>query len=133
MNQRFTMIIQGEGNVGTAVAQGQFTGRGTFEETEEDVGLFTFEGGTLTVLGLFDDESTEFDPHTCVGRFTTAGRYVVTEGTGIFRGATGSGQLRGRVTFATNRTAEGCGEEERFAVAVFHLTGTLNLAGDAAV
>ncbi len=132
VNQRFTMITQGEGNVGTAIAHGRFTGTGTFEETEEHVGLFRFEGGTLTVLGLFDEESTEFDPRTCVGRFTTTGRWVVTDGTGIFAGARGSGQLSGRVTFGTNRTAEGCGEEETFAVAVFRLTGTLALASAAA-
>jgi hypothetical protein len=131
-NQRFTMITQGEGNVGTAVATGPFTGVGTFEETEEHVGLFRFAGGTLTVLGMFDEESTVFDPRTCVGRFTTSGRWVVTDGTGIFEDATGSGHLRGRVTFGTNRTAEGCGEEERFAVAVFHLAGTLNLSSRAA-
>lgn len=131
-NQSFTMITRGEGNVGTAIAHGRFTGTGTFQETEEDVGLFTFEGGTLAVLGLFDEESTEFDPRTCVGRFTTTGRYVVTEGTGIFLGATGSGHLRGRVTFGTNRTADGCGEEERFAIAVFHLDGNLTLVRGAA-
>jgi len=56
-----------------------------------------------------------------VGRFTTSGKFVVTDGTGIFRGATGSGRVMGQVTFGTNRAAEGWGEEETFAVAVFQL------------
>lgn len=131
-NQRFTLIIHGEPHIGPAIATGRFVGKGTIQEPVEDVGLLTFEEGTLTFLGLFDKEHTDFNDRTCVGVFTTSGRYVVTDGTGIFQGATGGGHLRGRATFVTERTAEGCGEREIFAIAVFHLTGTLNLAGDAA-
>lgn len=131
-NQRFVMIIVGEGNVGRAIASGLFTGVGTFVETEEDVGLFTFGEGTLLVRGTFDEESTTFNPRTCIGTFETSGRFVVLEGTGAFEGTTGSGRLTGRAVFGTNRTSEGCGEEELFAVAVFRLNGDLNIPARAA-
>ncbi|MDQ4070171.1 MAG: hypothetical protein M3203_11975 [Actinomycetota bacterium] len=131
-NQSFTLIIHGEPHIGPAIATGRFVGIGTIEEPVEDVGLLTFASGTLTFLGLFDEESTEFDDQTCVGVFTTSGRYVVTEGTGIFEGATGGGYLSGRAIFVTERTPEGCSEKEIFAIAVFYLTGTLYLSGDAA-
>ena len=126
-DQRFTMIIRGEGATGVAVGRGPITGVGTFRETEEDVGIFSFPSGTLTIRGFFTEESTDFDPRSCIGTFVTSGTWVVEEGTGAYEGATGGGRLEGRVKFGTERTAEGCGETETFAVAVFRLRGGLAL------
>ena len=127
-DQHFTMIIRGEGETGVAVARGPITGVGTFREVEEDVGLFAFPGGTLRVRGFFSEEDTDFDPRSCVGTFVTSGTWVVEEGTGRYAEATGGGELEGWVKFGTERTGEGCGDTERFAIAIFRLTGTVALA-----
>ncbi len=125
--QQFTMVIRGEGATGVAVGRGAITGVGSFRETEEDVGLFTFPSGTLRVRGFFTEEASSFDPRSCVGTFETSGTWIVEEGTGDYKGATGSGRLEGRVKFGTDRTPDGCGESERFAVAVFRLSGDVSL------
>ena len=126
-DQRFTMITRGEGATGVAVGRGPITGVGTFRETEEDVGVFSFPAGTLTIRGFFTEESTDFDPRSCIGTFLTSGTWVVEDGTGAYEGASGGGSLEGRVKFGTERTAEGCGETETFAIAVFQLRGGVAL------
>ena len=128
-DQRFTLIILGEERTGIAVGRGPITGVGTFKGNQEDpdVGLLSFPSGTLTIRGFFTEESTDFDERSCVGTFVTSGTWVVEEGTGAYEGATGGGRIEGRVKFGTERTAEGCGETQTFAVAVFRLTGGLAL------
>ncbi len=136
-NQRFTVIISGQGEgapgISQVVAAGPIRGAGTFEETDdEDVVRFVFPDGSITLEAPDDEESEEFNERTCSGSFTFSGTFELIEGTGAYEGATGEGTFAGKGRFVGQRTVDGCSEEDGFFFLVVKVKGTVDLDGQAA-
>ena len=64
-----------------------------------------------------------FDPRTCFGTATFNGTYAIESGTGAYAGATGAGTYQGQAFFLTERTAQGCSDEET-AFSFFYVRAT---------
>ncbi len=113
--QRFIVITSGSGGQETTkvIAVGPITGVGTFEETEdEDVVVFVFDEGTITLDAPSEEESDEFDEFSCTGSFAFSGPFEIVGGTGAFENASGSGTFEGEGRFIGEREADGCSEDE---------------------
>ena len=136
-NQRF--IVFGSGSGGqesfSVVAIGPITGFGTFEELEDpDFVRFRFPQGTITLFSPTADETGDFDERSCTGSFTFTGPVTITEATGAFTGAQGTGTVHGQGYFVGERTAAGCSEDEDagFFFLYADVTANVTLAGQAA-
>lgn len=142
-NQRFTIIEHGPpGAGGRIIASGAFTGVGTVvaeqfvinpDGTFEGRSTFVFDEGTLTVEFEGITPEFRFEPHGCVGvsRGITT-RASVTDGTGLFEGASGHFTGTDRTVLLFERGSGGCSREPFQVTAVIQLSGTLVLAGQAA-
>ena len=142
-NQQFRIIENGPpGAGGKIIAHGAFTGAGSVvaeqfvinpDGTFGGRSTFVFDEGTLTVE--FEGVTPEFRfmPHGCVGvsRGITT-RASVTEGTGLFEGASGSFTGSDRTVVLFERGPGGCSPAPFQVTAVIQLRGTLDLAGQAA-
>lgn len=136
-NQRFIVFGSGSGDQESfnVVAVGPITGFGTFEELEDpDFVRFRFPQGTITLFSPTADETGSFDERSCTGSFTFTGPITITEATGAFTGAQGTGTVQGQGYFVGERTAAGCSEDEDtgFFFLYADVTANVTLAGQAA-
>lgn len=138
-NQRFTVIVSGQGEgapgISQVVASGPIRGMGTFEfsESDEDVVTFVFPDGSITLDAPETGGSEDFNERTCSGSFTFSGTFEIIEGTGAYEGATGEGTFAGKGRFIGQRNPDGsCSEEDGFFFVVVKVKGTVSVPDQAA-
>ena len=127
-----TFILFGGGNddTGTIVASGPISGVGTSIPTGEETETDVFPNGSIDLRHPVTGGSDSFDPRTCFGTATFYGTYEIESGTGAYAGATGTGTgtYQGQAFFLTERTAQGCSDEETaFSFFYVRATGTTTL------
>lgn len=138
--ETFKIVFTGDprsGMLGRVVASGVITAVGTDETiaedphpdgSETDTDVFTFPGGTITLVDTDPGDIFQFDPRSCTARIgTDAGTFTVIGGTGRYAGASGGGTFTARGLVIFDRTADGCSEEPRSFFAIITGTGTVSL------
>ncbi len=140
--QTFVLTQIGDQPEATVYAAGPIRGVGRDivlnEEFDDEAGTFVsedvlrFPDGDVFVT-FAGQADFEFDPRTCVGRFSGTATYQITGGTERYVGASGSGSGPFRGVFVAGRNPDGtCSEEEDDEVAnVFFATlgGTATVRG----
>jgi hypothetical protein len=125
--EHFTILSNDPAEDATAIviANGPVHARGTDITVSNTNDRFVFPDGNLklhhsTTAGTSKDT---FDPTTCYSTHTERGTFVITRGTGAYKGATGSGTYRLKVAVV------GCDENsppEYFSLVV-HAVGDLTI------
>ena len=89
--ERFQMM-QTSATASTAgvIAYGRFTAHGV-DHTGNKVDTFVFPDGTIRVAHAQGKGSQSFNPRTCLFAVTQPGTYRLEDGTGAYKGITGSG------------------------------------------
>ncbi len=107
-------IVKLGANPGTVIAQGPFYGVGTETNTRHQVPLgspfnvtFSFNHGELYLNAIPAPPQVDSDPISCVTRITLQVNNVVTGGTGVYTGATGTGSGTSNITQIRGRAADG--------------------------
>ena len=107
-------IVKLGANPGTVIAQGPFYGVGTETNTRHQVPLgspfsvtFSFDHGELYLNAFPTPPQIDSDPVSCVTRVTLQVNNVVTGGTGVYAGATGTGSGTANITQIRGRAADG--------------------------
>jgi hypothetical protein len=132
-NERLVLVASSDSGPGRVVGSGAVSGPGTFVTDEGDdddrsVNTLTFAEGTLVLVALFENGTSQFNAQACMVRFTSSGRFVVAGGTGRFAGASGEGRFVELGTVATARTTEGCSGDTTALAIVVQAAGTLRLS-----
>jgi hypothetical protein len=121
--QNFTLTadISEEGGGGTVVATGAINATGEDVVVSDTEDHFVFPDGTLTVIHAPVRSKDHFNDKKCTGSFRETGTYVISDGTGQYEGATGSGSYR-----VVGRFRDGC---EGVPTGTFTITarGSINL------
>ena len=92
--QAFTLTSDINEVGGTVVASGAINATGVDEVISDTEDLFVFPDGTLTVIHASVRGKEHFNDKKCTGTFRETGTYVISEGTGLYEGVTGSGTYR---------------------------------------
>jgi len=107
-------VVKIGANTGTVIAQGPFYGVGTEENTRHQVPLgspfrvtFSFPHGDLSMSARPGPPQIDADPVTCVTRVTLQVTNVISGGTGVYAGATGTGSGTSNITLIRGRAADG--------------------------
>lgn len=107
-------VVKIGANTGTVIAYGPYYGVGTEENTRHQVPLgspfqvtFTFAHGSLTQTARPAPPQIVSDPVTCVSRVTLQVPVVITGGTGVYAGATGTGSGTSNITMIRGRADDG--------------------------
>ena len=120
--QNFTLTsdISEEGG-GTVVASGAIDATGQDVVISDTEDRFVFPDGTLTVIHAPVRGRGHFNEKHCAGMFRETGTYVISAGTGLYEGVTGSGTYR-----VVARVQDGCTDPP---VGTFTITarGSINL------
>ncbi len=138
--QTFVLIQVGDQPEATVYAAGPIRGTGrdivVNEEFDDEAGTFVsedvlrFRDGDVFVTFTGQAE-LDFNPDTCVGKFSGTVTYEITGGTGRYTGASGSGSGTFRGLFVAGRNPDGtCSEDEdKELVSIFsaNLRGTTTL------
>ncbi len=128
------ILFNGDPNaplVGKAFATGIVNAVGTDMAVAEPLGadVITLPQGTITFIGTAPPGGITFDPATCVARINiVGGSYVVVDGTGAYRHASGNGTytVHGAEVFKKSNGACSTSDVQTF-VAAFTLTGPLTV------
>ena len=117
---KLTADISEEGG-GPVVASGAINATGEDVVISDTVDEFVFPDGTLTIVHAPVRSKEHFNDKKCTGSFRETGTYVISEGTGLYEGVTGSGRYR-----AAGRFEDGC---EGLPTGTFTITarGSINL------
>ena len=101
--QTFTLLSTdpSDGAQPIIIANGPVHARGTDVQVSPSIDRFVFPSGNLkihhkTTAGTSHDS---FDPVTCYGTHTENGTFTVTNATGAYKNATGSGSYTLKITF----------------------------------
>lgn len=121
-NQQFQ--ITGLNNKQTVVATGPISGTGKDITVNDDTDKLVFRHGSILINHPDGNENDRFDPATCTARFEFSGNYTLSNGTGIYKGVTGSGTYRGTGVFVGKKTAKGCSEARGTTVLTITARGT---------
>ncbi len=107
-------IVKLGANPGTVIAQGPYYGVGTETNTRHQVRLgspftvvFSFDHGDLYLDAKPTPPQIDADPISCVARVTLQVNNVVTGGTGVYAGATGTGSGVSHITQIRGRADDG--------------------------
>jgi hypothetical protein len=101
--QNFTLTSDiDEEDVRTVVASGAINASGQDVVISDTEDQFVFPDGTLTVIHVPVRGKEHFNERQCSGTFRERGTYVISEGTGLYEGATGSGTYRVVASFDGN-------------------------------
>jgi hypothetical protein len=92
--QDFTLTSDLSEENGTVVASGAINATGEDVSVSDTENQFVFPDGTLTVFHASERSKEHFDEEDCTGSFRETGRYVISGGTGLYEGVTGSGEYR---------------------------------------
>ena len=120
--QTFILSQVGDQPEATVYAAGPIRGVGrdivVNEEFDDEAGTFVsedilrFRDGDVFVT-FVGQATLEFNPESCVGKFTGTATYEITGGTRRYRGASGSGSGTFRGVFVAGRNPDGsCSEDE---------------------
>jgi len=88
-SQRFT--ISGSDNGGHVYASGPISGSGHDVVLGQNADRFVFPAGSVLVSHHATSMNDNFDPRSCLDRFTESGTYSLSSGTGAYKGVSGSG------------------------------------------
>jgi len=105
-SQRFT--ISGSNNSGRVYATGPISGSGRDIVMGQELDKFVFAKGSVLVSHHATSMNDNFDPRSCMDRFTESGTYSLSSGTGAYKGVTGSGTYTAKGVARGRRTANGC-------------------------
>ena len=105
-SQRFT--ISGSNSGGHVYASGPISGSGRDVVLGQNADKFIFPAGSVLVSHHATSQSDNFDPRSCMDRFTESGTYSLSSGTGTYKGVTGSGTYTAKGVARGTRTASGC-------------------------
>ena len=94
---------------GTVVATGAINATGEDIVLSDTVDQFVFPDGTLTVIHAPVRANEHFNDKKCTGRFRETGTYVISAGTGLYEGVTGSGDYRAVGSIEDGCTGPGTG------------------------
>jgi hypothetical protein len=128
--QRFTVVLHDgpDASLCTAVASGPISGVGPCVLEEHSGGIavlhITLPNGTLNLNTLVQSGESQFDPTTCVFRFTETDTFLIAGRSGTYASATGDGTVAISGLFVMPRTATGCDESQARGVTVAQMTGT---------
>jgi hypothetical protein len=107
-------IVKLGANPGTIIAQGPYYGVGTETNTRHLVPLgspftvvFSFDHGDLYLNANPTPPQIDSDPTSCVTRITLQVNNVVTGGTGVYTGASGTGAGVSHITQVRGRASDG--------------------------
>ena len=101
--QNFTLTSETEEG-GTVVASGAINATGEDVVISDTEDQFVFPDGTLTIVHAPVRGKGHFHEQQCSGTFRETGTYVISEGTGLYEGVTGSG------TYRVDAHVDGCTE-----------------------
>jgi hypothetical protein len=105
-SQRFT--VSGSDNGGHVYASGPISGSGRDIVMGQNADKFVFPNGSVIVSHHATSMNDNFDPRSCMDRFTESGTYSLSNGTGAYKGVTGSGTYTAKGVARGTRTATGC-------------------------
>jgi hypothetical protein len=101
------------------------------ESADGTTSTLVLGGGTIVAAHASTEDGGNFvpDPVSCLARFTDAGTFNVTSGTGAYAGISGEGTYTARGTLFFPRTSDGCNfEADPIAVNIIvRPVGTLRL------
>jgi hypothetical protein len=119
-NFSLTADITEEGG-GTVVASGAINATGQDIVVSDTEDHFVFPAGTLTIIHAPVRAKEHFNDKKCTGSFKETGTYVISGGTGLYEGVSGSGRYR-----VVGRFENGC---DAFPTGTFTITarGSINL------
>lgn len=131
-------IIKLGANPGTVIALGPYHGTGTETNTRHQVPLgqpftvtFSFDHGDLYLQAIPGPPQISSDPNSCVTRVTLIVHNVISGGTGVYAGATGTGSGVSNITQIRGRAADGSclplSSPATFEIANVRATETLTL------
>ena len=120
--QTFILSQVGDQPEATVYASGPIRGVGrdivVRDEFDDEAGTFVsqdvlrFRDGDVFVT-FRGEAGFDFDPESCIGRFSGTATYEITGGTRRYRGASGSGSGNFRGVFVAGRNPDGtCSEDE---------------------
>jgi hypothetical protein len=136
-NEHFVIIAR-LGNFGVTscrvAATGPVSGAGTctVDQVSETVTVvhLLLPGGTVDLTATQTENSDQFNPQTCVGRFTFTESWEITGATGAYAGATGSGTDKGTGVF--HGPPQHCDPSQSTGQIVARGTGTVSIGGQSA-
>jgi hypothetical protein len=101
--QSFRLVSDiNEETVRTVVASGAINASGQDVVVSDTEDQFVFPDGALTVIHVPVRGKDHFNENRCSGTFRERGTYVISEGTGLYEGVTGSGTYRVVASFEGN-------------------------------
>jgi hypothetical protein len=130
--EHFTIVLSSPSG-GPVLAYGAFNAQGSDVEGpvigRTGTSSFQFPTGTIAVRHTDDPGGTStFNPKTCVAHFTGTGDYVLTGGTGAYKGIDGHGEYTVRGTQIGAHTATGCSTQPIGALIIVHVSGPVSFA-----
>jgi hypothetical protein len=125
--EHFTIVLSSPSR-GPVLAYGAFNAKGTDVEGRKTgatgTSSFQFANGNIAVRHTDDPGGTfTFNPKTCVGHFTGTGDYVLTGGTGAYKGIDGHGEYTVSGTQIGAHTANGCSKQPIGGLTIVHASG----------
>ena len=111
---RFTEIFVGRAPdpTGTIIATGVITGVGHVVGMVGDADVWDFPGlGTINMTREVISSTDDFDPATCIERFSGVERFRLSDGTGRLSGLTVEGTFVDHGVFIADRVDGGCSQD----------------------
>lgn len=94
-------------NKSSAIAYGAFTAAGVDTSGAHNTDTLTFPNGTLKLVHKRTGGSQHFNPKTCLLTVTETATYTLGNGTGAYKGVTGSGKATAHVLGIAARNSAG--------------------------
>ena len=101
------MSTSGTSNKSSMIAYGAFTAAGVDVSGAHNTDTITFPNGTLTLVHKQTGLKQHFDPKTCLFTGTETATYTLGNGTGAYKGVTGSGKATANLLGIAARNSAG--------------------------
>ena len=101
------MSTSGTSNKDSAIAYGAFTAAGVDTSGAHNTDTLTFANGTLKLVHKRTGGSQHVDPKTCLLTINETATYTLGNGTGAYKGVTGSGKATANILGIAARNSAG--------------------------
>ncbi len=105
--ESFQLMSTSGTNKSSAIAYGAFTAAGVDTSGAHNTDTLTFSNGTLKLVHKKTGGSQHFDPTTCLLTITQTATYTLGNGTGAYKGVTGSGKATVNILGIAARNSAG--------------------------
>ena len=105
--ESFQLMSTSGTNKSSAIAYGAFTAAGVDTSGAHNTDTLTFSNGTLKLVHKKTGGSQHFDPTTCLLTVTQTATYTLGNGTGAYKGVTGSGKATVNILGIAARNSAG--------------------------